>query len=94
VGPPQSSHAGRRRGARGLLGRPEGVGDLGIGEVVAVPEHHGRAFGGRQLVREVLELAERVASELGNRLSVDLGLRLRPQLVHRDVRRDREDPRA
>src|SRR5262249_3585193 len=91
--PPQSSDAGRRRAAGGLPRRAERVGDLGIGEVVAVAEHHSGTLGRRQAVRQMLELAERVSLQLDDRLAVRDRLRLRTQLVHRDVRRDREDPR-
>src|SRR4249919_3949369 len=54
MGPPQSANARRRGRAGCFLGRAERVGDLGVGEVVAVAEHDGGTLRGRQLVGEVL----------------------------------------
>src|SRR5664279_771537 len=94
--PPQSADAGRRGGARRILGGAEGVGDLGVREVVAVAEHDGRAFRRRKPARQVLQLAKGVALQLDPRLVAGLeavGLLL-AQVVQRDVRRDREHPGA
>src|SRR5712691_927053 len=69
--PPQSANTGRRRCARGFLGRAEGGTDLGVGKVIAVTQHDRRALGRRQAARQVLELAVDGAAELDG-VAVDI----------------------
>ena len=77
-----------------LLGRSEGGADLVVPEVVAVPQHHGRAFFRRQVVRERGEVLERRQAVLGAELR-QLVLRPPPAgVVDDDPARDREDPGA
>src|SRR5262249_55625706 len=97
---PQSADAGRRGGAGGILGRAQRGADLGIGKVVAVAQHDGRALSGWKPAGETLELLEgctlplTVGPRLLDVLERDLGAAPAPQVVHRDPRRDREDPRT